>query len=54
MSKFVLTAELQLQAPKNVKQIVNQIQSQLNNININDLIHKHNLNCEIKVVSIKR
>ena len=35
MSKFVLTAELQLQAPKNVKQIVNQIQSQLNNININ-------------------
>lgn len=35
MSKFVLTAELQLQAPKNVRQIVNQIQSQLNNININ-------------------
>ena len=34
MSKFVLTAQLQLQAPKNVRQVVNQIQSQLNNVNV--------------------
>lgn len=35
MSKFVLTAQLQLQAPGNVKQIVQQIQSQLNGVNVN-------------------
>ena len=35
MSKFVLTAQLQLQAPTNVRQVVNQIQSQLNNVNVN-------------------
>ena len=35
MSKFVLTAQLQLQAPNNVKQVVNQIQSQLKGINVN-------------------
>jgi TP901 family phage tail tape measure protein len=35
MSRFVLTAQLQLQAPNNVRQIVQQIQSQLNGVNIN-------------------
>lgn len=35
MSKFVLTAQLQLQAPNNVSQIVSQIQSQLNNVSVN-------------------
>lgn len=35
MSRFVLTAQLQLQAPNNVAQVVRQIQSQLNNINVN-------------------
>jgi len=35
MSKFVLTAQLQLQAPKNVRKVVSQIQSQLQNVNVN-------------------
>lgn len=35
MSKFVLTAQLQLQAPSNVAQVVRQIQSQLNNVSVN-------------------
>jgi TP901 family phage tail tape measure protein len=35
MSKFVLTAQLQLQAPNNIGQIVQQIQNQLNGVNIN-------------------
>lgn len=35
MSRFVLTAQLQLQAPTNVGQVVNQIQSQLNNVRVN-------------------
>ena len=35
MSRFVLTAQLQLQAPTNVGQIVTQIQNQLNGINVN-------------------
>lgn len=35
MSRFVLTAQLQLQAPNNVAQVVRQIQSQLNGVNIN-------------------
>lgn len=35
MSRFVLTAQLQLQAPNNVRQIVQQIQSQLNGVNVN-------------------
>jgi hypothetical protein len=35
MSRFVLTAQLQLQAPNNVGQIVSQIQNQLNGINVN-------------------
>ena len=35
MSKFVLTAQLQLQAPNNVGQVVQQIQNQLNGINVN-------------------
>ena len=35
MSRFVLTAQLQLQAPSNVSQVVSQIQSQLNNISVN-------------------
>ena len=35
MSRFVLTAQLQLQAPTNVAQVVRQIQSQLNNVNVN-------------------
>ena len=34
MSKFVLTAELQLQAPKNVAQVVRQIQAQLDGVKI--------------------
>ena len=34
MSKFVLTAELQLQAPKNVAQVVRQIQSQLDGVKV--------------------
>ena len=35
MSKFVLTAQLQLQAPTNTAQVVSQIQRQLNGINVN-------------------
>ena len=35
MSKFVLTAQLQLQAPNNVRQVRNQIQSQLQGVNVN-------------------
>ena len=35
MSKFVLTAQLQLQAPNNVSQVVNQIQRQLNGVTVN-------------------
>jgi TP901 family phage tail tape measure protein len=35
MSKFVLTAQLQLQAPNNVKQVVQQIQTQLNGVSVN-------------------
>lgn len=35
MSKFVLTAQLQLQAPKNVRKVVSQIQSQLKNVQVN-------------------
>ena len=35
MSRFVLTAQLQLQAPRNVSQVVNQIQRQLNGVNVN-------------------
>lgn len=35
MSKFVLTAQLQLQAPTNVGQVVSQIQNQLNNVKVN-------------------
>lgn len=35
MSRFVLTAQLQLQAPNNVRQVVQQIQSQLNGVNVN-------------------
>ena len=31
MSKFVLTAQLQLQAPRNTRQVVNQMQQQLGN-----------------------
>ena len=33
--KFSLTAQINLQAPKNTKQIYNQIQKQLSNISIN-------------------
>jgi TP901 family phage tail tape measure protein len=35
MSRFVLTAQLQLQAPNNVRQVVQQIQNQLNGITVN-------------------
>ena len=35
MSRFVLTAQLQLQAPNNVAQVVRQIQNQLNNVQVN-------------------
>jgi hypothetical protein len=35
MSRFVLTAELSLQAPRNVAQVVQQIQSQLNGVQVN-------------------
>lgn len=35
MSKFVLTAQLQLQAPNNVGSVVNNIQKQLKGVNVN-------------------
>jgi len=35
LSKFVLTAQLQLQAPTNVKQVVSQIQKQLSGVSVN-------------------
>lgn len=35
MSRFVLTAQLQLQAPNNVRQVVQQIQSQLSGVSVN-------------------
>ena len=34
MSKFVLTAQLQLQAPRNTAQVVNQIRSQLAGVSV--------------------
>ena len=34
MSKFVLTAQIALQAPKNAKQVATQIQKQLSNVNV--------------------
>jgi len=34
MSKFVLTAQLKLQAPKNTQQVVNQIKSQLSGVSV--------------------
>lgn len=34
MSKFVLTAQLQLQAPRNTAQVVNQIQNQLSGVSV--------------------
>jgi TP901 family phage tail tape measure protein len=34
VSRFVLTAQLQLQAPSNVRQVVQQIQNQLNNVRV--------------------
>ena len=35
MSKFVLTAQVQLQAPTNTRQVVNQIQKQLQGVSLN-------------------
>ena len=35
MSRFVLTAQLQLQAPTNVAQVAKQIQNQLSNVTVN-------------------
>ena len=35
MAKFVLTAQLQLQAPSNVAAVARRIQNQLNNIKVN-------------------
>ena len=35
MSKFALTAQLQIQAPKNVRQVADSIQKQLNNVSVN-------------------
>ena len=35
MSRFVLTAQLNIQAPSNVNQVVRQIQSQLDNVRVN-------------------
>ena len=35
MAKFVLTAQLQLMAPRNVGTVVRQIQNQLNNVHVN-------------------
>ena len=34
MAKFILTAQLQLQAPKNVQQVVRDIEAQLNGIKL--------------------
>ena len=34
MSRFVLTAQIQLQAPKNTRQVVSQMQGQLSNLNV--------------------
>ena len=34
MSKFVLTAQLKLQAPKNIQQVVNQIKGQLAGVSV--------------------
>ena len=33
-SRFVLTAQVQLQAPTNTRQVVNQIQRQLSGVNM--------------------
>jgi hypothetical protein len=40
--KFSLTAQINLQAPKNTRQIYNQIQKQLKNISINVNVGKAN------------
>jgi len=39
MAKFVLTAQMQLQAPTNLTQVRNQIQQQLSNVTINPQIN---------------
>ena len=57
MSKFVLTAQLQLQAPRNTRQVVNQMQQQLQNVNvqINPVINNQalsNANAQLTKVSV--
>ena len=56
MSRFVLTAQLQLQAPRNTRQVVNQMQQQLQNVNvqINPVINNQalsNANAQLTKVS---
>ena len=34
MSKFVLTAQLQLQAPRNTRQVINQMRGQLQGLTV--------------------
>ena len=43
MSKFVLTAQMQLQAPTNLTQVRRQIQQQLGNVTINPVINTQSL-----------
>ena len=43
MAKFVLTAQMQLQAPTNLTQVRNQIQQQLSNVTINPQINTQSL-----------
>ena len=57
MSRFVLTAQLQLQAPTNTRQVVNQMQQQLQNVNvqINPVINNQalsNANKQLTKVSV--
>ena len=58
MSKFVLTAQLQLQAPRNTRQVVTQMQQQLGNavnIPVNPVINNQalaNANAQLTKVSV--
>ena len=53
MAKFVLTAQMQLQAPTNLTQVRRQIQQQLGNVTINPVINTQSLaNANAQITNI--
>ena len=53
MAKFVLTAQLQLQAPKNVGRVVNQIQQQLKGVTV-DVEAKGTANAQRQIEKVRK